>query len=116
MFLDFTFIDVKYLVCALAVPGWAKEYSWKCAGAHCVCYSRFVVSFDEGAKGGLAVFVEIQFAAKDNFPGGLLVEYSGGCWEAVQPKYGEVDEVDYYLVRELSVWEVQYKGTAAFFD
>jgi hypothetical protein len=43
----------------LAVSGWAKEYSWECAGAHCVCYSWVVVGFNVGAKNGDAVFVEV---------------------------------------------------------
>ena len=58
-FLDYTCIDVEYLVCALVVSGWAKEYSLECVGAHCVCYSWVVVGFNVGAKGGDAVFVEV---------------------------------------------------------
>jgi len=82
-FLDYACIDIEYLVCALAVPGWTKEYPWERAGAHCVCYSPIVVGFDVGSKGGFVVFVEIKFVAKDNLLGGVLVGYPGGCWETI---------------------------------
>ena len=46
-------------MCALAVPGWAEEYSWECAEAHYVCYSWVVMGFNVGDKNGDAVFVEV---------------------------------------------------------
>ena len=78
-------VDVKYFVCALAVSGWAKEYSWECAGAHCVCDGWIVMSFDVGSKGCFVMFFEVEFATKDNLPRGVLVGYPGCGWDAIEP-------------------------------
>jgi hypothetical protein len=84
-FLDYTCINIEYLVCALAVASRAKEYSWERSGAHCICDGWVVVGFDVGAKSGFAVFLKVEFAAEDDLPRGVLVGYPGGCWEAIEP-------------------------------
>ncbi len=84
-FLDYACINIEYLVCALAVASWAEEYSWERSGAHCIRDGWVVVGFDVGAKGGFAVFLEVEFAAKDDLPRGVLVGYPGGFWEAIEP-------------------------------
>ena len=72
-FLDYSGVGTEYFVCALSVSSWAKEYSWECAGTHCVCDGRIVMSFDVGSKGCFAMFFEIKFTTKDDFPRGVLV-------------------------------------------
>ncbi len=84
-FLDYACINIEYLVCALAVASRAKEYSWECSGAHCICDGWVSVGFKVGAKGGFAVFLKVKFAAKDDLPRGVLVGYPDGCWEAIEP-------------------------------
>ncbi len=84
-FIDYACINIEYLVCALAVASRAKEYSWEHLGVHCICDGRIVMGFDVGAEDGFAVFLEVEFAAKDNLPRGVLVGYPGGCWEAIEP-------------------------------
>jgi hypothetical protein len=84
-FLDYTCINIEYLVRALAVASRAEEYSWERLGAHCIRDGQVVVGFDVGAEGGFAVFLKVEFAAKDNLPRGVLVGYPGGCWEAIEP-------------------------------
>ncbi len=49
-FLDYPCINIKYLVCALAIASRTKEYSLERSGVHCICDGRVVVSFDVGAK------------------------------------------------------------------
>jgi hypothetical protein len=115
-FFDYACINVEYLVCALAIASRTEEYSGKRAGAHSICDGRIIMGFDVGAKGGLAVFLEVNFAAEDNLPGGVLVGYPGGCWEAIKPEYGKVDKVDDHLARKRCVWKVRHECTAAFFN
>jgi hypothetical protein len=71
-FLDYACINIEYLVCALVVSGRAEEYSWECSGAHCIHDGRVVLGFDIGAKGGFAVFLEVEFAAEDDLPRDFL--------------------------------------------
>ncbi len=61
------------------------EYSWERSGAHCIRDGRIIAGFDVGAKGGFAVFLEVEFVAEDDLPRGVLVGYPGGCWEAIEP-------------------------------
>jgi hypothetical protein len=84
-FLDYACINIKYLVCALAVASQAKEYSWERLGAHCFRDGWVVVGFDVGAEGGFAVFLEVKFVAEEDLPRGVLVGYPGSCWEAIEP-------------------------------
>jgi hypothetical protein len=84
-FLDYACINIEYLVCALAVASWAEEYSWEHSGAHCIRDGQIIVGFNIRDKGGFAVFLEVEFAAKDNLPRGVLVGYPSGCWEAIEP-------------------------------
>ena len=72
-------------MCALVVSGWAKEYSWECASAHCVCDGWVVVSFGVGSEGCFAMFFEVKFTTEDNFLRGVLSRYPGGGWDAVEP-------------------------------
>jgi hypothetical protein len=83
-FLDYACINIKYLVCALAIASRAEEYSWEHAGAHCIRDGRIVVGFNIGAEGGFAVLLEVEFAAEDELPRGVLVGYPGSCWEAIE--------------------------------
>ncbi len=113
---DYTRINVEYLLCALAIASQTKEYSGERAGAHSICDSWIGVGFNVGAEGGLTVFLEVEFATKDNLPGGVLVGYPGGCWEAIKPEYGKVDKVDDHLARKRCVGKVRHKCAAAFFN
>ncbi len=83
-FLDYACINIKYLVCALAVASRAEEYSWERSGAHCIRDGRVVVGFDVGAEGGFAVFLKVKLASEEDLPNGVLVGYPGGCWEAIE--------------------------------
>ncbi len=74
------------------------------------------MGFNVGVEGGLAVFLEVNFAAEDNLPGGVLVGYPGGCWEAIKPEYGNIDKVDDHLARKRCVGKVQNECAAAFFN
>jgi hypothetical protein len=81
-------------MCALAIASETREYARECVKAHGVGYSRVVVGFNVGSKGGLVVFCEIDFMAENNFAGGVFVGYPGGCWEAINPKDSKVDKMD----------------------
>ncbi len=72
-------------MCALVIASRAEEYSGECVGVHSICDGQIIAGFNVGAKGGLAVFLKVDFAAKDNLLGGVLVGYPGGCWEAIKP-------------------------------
>jgi hypothetical protein len=109
-----TSVDVEYLVCALAIASGTKEYARERVKVHGVGYSGVVVSFNIGAKGGFALFCEINFMAKDNFTGGVFVGYPGGRWEAIKPKDSKVDKVDDNLKGEYCEGEVQHECMAAF--
>jgi hypothetical protein len=113
-FFNDTRVDVKYLMCALAIASGTKEYSRERVKAHGVGYSGVVVGFNAGSKGGLAVFCEIKFTAEDNFAGGVFVRDSGGCWEAIKPKDSKVDKVDDNLMGEHCEGKVQHECMAAF--
>jgi hypothetical protein len=115
-FFDYACINVEYLVCALAVASRTEEYSGEPAGAHSICDGRIVVGFNVGAKGGFAVFLEVDFAAEVDLPGGVLVGHPGCCWEAIKPEYGKVDKVDDHLARKRCVGNVQHECAAAFFN
>ncbi len=112
-FFNNTRVDVKYLVCALAIASRTKEYAREHAKAHGVGYSGFVVGFNVGSEGGLAVFFEINFIAKDNFARGIYIGYPGGHWEAIKPKDSKVDKVDDDLMEGHCEGEVQHKCMAA---
>jgi hypothetical protein len=113
-FFNNTCVDVKYLVCALAIASGTKEYARERAKVHGDGYSGFVVGFKVGSKGGIVVFCEIEFTAKDNFAGGVFVGYLGGRWEAIKPRDSKVDKVDDDLTREHCEGGVRHKCTAAF--
>jgi hypothetical protein len=72
-FFDDTCVDVKDLVCALAIASGAEEYHGECARVHRVGNGWIIVGFNVGFKVGLAVFFEIKFATKDNLAGGVFV-------------------------------------------
>ncbi len=101
-------------MCALAIAVGTKEYARERAKVHGVGYSGVIVGFNLGSEGGLAVFCEINFTAKDNFLGIVFVGYPGGRWEAVKPKDSEVDKVDDNLMGEHCEGEVRHECTAAF--
>jgi hypothetical protein len=109
-----TRVDVKYLVCALAIASGTKEYARERAKAHGVGYSGVVVGFYVGSEGGFAVFCEIDFMAKDNFGGGVFVGYPSSRWEAIKPKDSKVDKEDDNLTGEHCEGKVQHECTAAF--
>ncbi len=77
-----TRVDVEYLVCALAFASETKEYARERAKAHSVGNGWIIVGFKVGSKGGLAVFLEVKFAAKDDLARGVFV-YPGGHWKAI---------------------------------
>ncbi len=52
-FFDNTCVDVKDLVCALAIASGAKEYPRERARAHSVSNGWIIVGFNVGSKGGL---------------------------------------------------------------
>jgi hypothetical protein len=79
-FFSNTHVDVEYLGCALAIVSGTKEYAREHAKAHSVGNGLIFVGFDVGSKGGLAVFLEIKFAVKDNLAGEVYVRYPCGCW------------------------------------
>jgi hypothetical protein len=54
-FFDGAGVNIKKIESALVIAGWAKEDPRERAKLHGICYCRFVVGFDVGAKGGNAV-------------------------------------------------------------
>jgi hypothetical protein len=78
-----THVDVKYLVYALVIARGTKEYARECEKVHSVGNGWIIVDFDIGSKGGLAVFLEIKFVAKDSLAGGVFVRYPGSRWENI---------------------------------
>jgi hypothetical protein len=62
-FFNNTSVDVKDLVCALAIASGTKEYARERARAHTVGNGWIIVGFDVGSKVGLAVFSKLSEVA-----------------------------------------------------
>jgi hypothetical protein len=114
--LDHSCVDVKYLVSALAVAGWAKEYPWECTEAHGVCSCQVVVGLNIRTKWGNAMFCKVEFASKKNFAWGVNFQNPCRSGRAVEPEYCKVDKVYNNLAGEHIVWEIKNESLAPFLD
>jgi hypothetical protein len=104
--LNHSCVDVEYLVRALAIAGWAKEYPRKHTGVHGVRNWQVVVGLDVRTKWGNSMFCEINFASKNDFAWGVHFQNTRRSGKAVEPEYRKVDKVYNDLAGEHVVWEI----------